>query len=156
MGSVVCPCHGWATKLICFIEPIVRDNEPGVLNREQRIHAHHLNYVAGSTGPHLPHLQTDPATNTVDNQGQALAAPCLGRSLFYRSFIALSLGISSHSEDQRENAAMCMPLLLRSDASSTCRRADRGPVALFCSVRRFLVLFYLCSSCFKLADTTTM
>ena len=41
---------------------------------------HHLNYVAGSTGPHLPHLRTDPATDAVDNQGQALAAPCLGKS----------------------------------------------------------------------------
>jgi len=68
--------------LLCFIEPIVGnrgpgDSEPGdtwiSLN-------HHLNYVAGSTGPHLPHLRTDPATNAVDNQGQALAAPCLGRS----------------------------------------------------------------------------
>jgi len=29
--------------------------------------------------PPLP-LQTDPTTNTVDNKGQALAAPCLGRS----------------------------------------------------------------------------
>ena len=52
--------------LLCFIEHIVGDNEPGVLNRGQRIHAHHLNYVAGSTGPHLPHLQTDPATNASD------------------------------------------------------------------------------------------
>ena len=68
--------------MLCFIEPIVGnrgpgDSEPGdtwiSLN-------HHLNYVAGSTGPPLPHLRTDPATNAVDNQGQALAAPCLGKS----------------------------------------------------------------------------
>ena len=39
----------------------------------------HLNYVAGSIGHHLPHLRTDPATNAVDNQGPALAAPCLGK-----------------------------------------------------------------------------
>ena len=58
--------------LLCFIEPIVGnrgpgDSEPGdtwiSLNQ-------HLNYVAGSTGPPLPHLRTDPATNAVDNQGQ--------------------------------------------------------------------------------------
>ena len=67
--------------LLCFIELIVGNRGPGVLNRGHRISLnHHLNYVAGSTGPHLPHLRTDPATNAVDNQGQALAAPCLGRS----------------------------------------------------------------------------
>ena len=67
--------------LLCFIEPIVGnrgpgDSEPGdtwiSLNN-------HLNYVAGSIGHHLPHLRTDPATNAVDNQGPALAAPCLGK-----------------------------------------------------------------------------
>ena len=67
--------------LLCFIEPIVGNREPGVLNRGHRISLnHHLNYVAGSTRPHPPQLRTDPATNAVDNQGQALAAPCLGRS----------------------------------------------------------------------------
>ena len=69
--------------LLCFIEPIVEnrgpgDSEPGdtwiSLN-------HHLNYVAGSTGPPLPHLRTDQATNTVDNQGQESESSSPGGSV---------------------------------------------------------------------------
>ena len=66
--------------LLCFIEPALGNRGQRVLKRGYRIHAYHLTYVASCARPPPLHLRTDPATNAVDNQGQALVAPCLDRS----------------------------------------------------------------------------
>ena len=79
----------WVCVLLCFIKPIL-GNRYGPQSRGFLVSTDlRQPGVAGSSPctlttslailiPSSP-LRTDPATNAVDNQGQALTAPCLGR-----------------------------------------------------------------------------